>query len=51
MATCATPSYSQVVEPINTKGLGRWHKYRTYFDKALPILEPMMKRWGYTADP
>lgn len=47
----ATPSYSQVVEPINTKGLGRWHKYRTYFDKALPILEPMMKRWGYTADP
>jgi len=45
-----TPSYSQVIEPINTKGLGRWLKYRPYFDKALPILEPMMKRWGYTAD-
>jgi tetratricopeptide (TPR) repeat protein len=46
-----TPSYSQVVEPINTKGLGRWRKYRAHFDKALPILEPMMKRWGYSADP
>ncbi len=47
----ATPSYSQVVEPINTKGLGRWLKYRAHFDRALPILAPMMERWGYTADP
>ena len=45
-----TPSYSQVIEPINTKGLGRWLKYRPYFDRALPILEPIMQRWGYTAD-
>lgn len=46
-----TPSYSQVIEPINKKGLGRWLKYRAYFDKALPILEPMLQRWGYSADP
>jgi tetratricopeptide (TPR) repeat protein len=46
-----TPSYSQVIEPINTKGLGRWLKYRAYFEKALPILEPMLKRWGYSAEP
>jgi hypothetical protein len=44
-----TPSYSQVIEPVNTKGLNRWVKYRPYFEKALPILEPMLKHWGYSA--
>jgi hypothetical protein len=46
-----TPSYSQVIEPVNTKGLNRWVKYRPYFEKALPILEPMLERWGYSANP
>jgi Flp pilus assembly protein TadD len=46
-----TPSYSQVIEPVNTKGLNRWVKYRPYFEKALPILEPMLRHWGYSADP
>lgn len=44
-----TPSYSQVIEPINTKGLNRWHRYRDYFEPALPILEPMLRHWGYSA--
>ena len=44
-----TPSYSQVIEPVNTKGVNRWHRYRKYFDDVLPILEPMLKRWGYEA--
>jgi hypothetical protein len=44
----ATPSYSQVIEPINTKGLNRWHQYREYFEPVLPILEPMLHHWGYT---
>ena len=43
-----TPSYSQVIEPVNTKGLNRWVKYRPYFEKALPILDPMLKHWGYS---
>jgi hypothetical protein len=42
-----TPSYSQVIEPVNTKGINRWHRYRKYFDDVLPILEPMLKRWNY----
>jgi hypothetical protein len=46
-----TPSYSQVIEPVNTKGLNRWVKYRPYFEKALPILEPMLEQWGYSANP
>ncbi len=44
-----TPSYSQVIEPVNTKGINRWHRYRKYFDDVLPILEPMLKRWNYEA--
>ena len=44
-----TPSYSQVIEPLNTKGLNRWHRYRDYFEPVLPILEPMLRHWGYSA--
>ncbi|MGA8277489.1 MAG: sulfotransferase [Rhodanobacteraceae bacterium] len=44
-----TPSYSQVVEPLNKKALGRWQRYREYFEPVLPVLEPLMRRWGYTA--
>jgi tetratricopeptide (TPR) repeat protein len=45
-----TPSYSQVIEPVNRKGLGRWHRYRREFEPLLPILEPMMRHWGYGTD-
>lgn len=46
----ATPSYTQVIEPINTKGIGRWLRYREYFEPVLPILEPMLRHWGYATD-
>lgn len=42
-----TPSYSQVIEPVNRKALGRWHKYREWIAPVLPTLEPMLKHWGY----
>ena len=42
-----TPSYMQVIEPINRKGLGRWQRYREYFDRVLPILQPMLEHWEY----
>jgi Flp pilus assembly protein TadD len=42
-----TPSYSQVIEPLNTKGLNRWLRYRPHFEQALRILGPMLKHWGY----
>lgn len=45
-----TPSYLQVIEPINSKGLGRWQRYREYFAPALPILQPMLEHWGYAAE-
>lgn len=45
----STPSYSQVVEGINRRGLDRWHPYRRYFEPVLPILRPYLERWGYHA--
>jgi len=45
----ATPSYSQVIEPINRKGVNRWHNYRGDFEPLLPILKPMLDHWGYAA--
>jgi hypothetical protein len=47
----ATPSYSQVIEPVNRRAVGRWHKYREYFEPVLPILEPMLRHWGYDTSP
>jgi hypothetical protein len=47
----ATPSYSQVIEPVNRKGLDRWQSYREYFEPVLPILAPMLEHWGYSINP
>ena len=44
-----TPSYAQVVQPLNRDGVGRWQRYRTYFEPVLPILAPIMDYWGYDA--
>jgi tetratricopeptide (TPR) repeat protein len=46
----STPSYSQVVEPINRKSVGRWRHYQRHFAQALPLLMPYVERWGYSAE-
>ncbi|MDC8011310.1 tetratricopeptide repeat-containing sulfotransferase family protein [Tahibacter soli] len=46
-----TPSYSQVVEPVNRKGVGRWTRYRSHFERVLPTLEPYLRRWNYPSNP
>lgn len=46
-----TPSYAQVLQPLNTKALGRWRYYRPYFDAAVMArLEPAISLMGYTLD-
>lgn len=45
----STPSYSQVVEPLNKKAVGRWQRYSEYLAPVIPALEPAMKRWNYEA--
>ena len=47
----ATPSYTQVIEPVNTKAIGRWQRYRDWFQPVLPTLKPMIEHWSYSTDP
>lgn len=46
----ATPSYSQVIEPVNRKGMNRWLRYHKSFEPVLPIVEPMLRHWGYSSE-
>lgn len=45
----ATPSYHQVVEPINRKGVDRWQRYRAHLEPVLPTLQPYLDRWVYAS--
>jgi len=46
----STPSYAQVLEPVNTRSIGRWRHYAGHFgDDVLKTLKPWTDRWGYTA--
>lgn len=44
----STPSYSQVIQPINAKAVDRWRNYQAHFTASLPILMPYLERWGYS---
>ena len=44
----STPSYAQVLEPINSRSVGRWQHYAPQFSGVLPTLTPWLERWGYT---
>jgi tetratricopeptide (TPR) repeat protein len=43
----ATPSYHQVVEPVNKKGVGRWQRYARWMEPAQSALAPYVKQFGY----
>ncbi len=43
-----TPSYTQVVEPVNARAVGRWQQYAAHFTPAvMQHLEPWIARFGY----
>jgi tetratricopeptide (TPR) repeat protein len=44
----STPSYAQVLEPINSRSVGRWQHYAPQFASVLPALMPWIERWGYS---
>ncbi|MCW5699022.1 MAG: sulfotransferase [Rhodospirillales bacterium] len=46
----STPSYHQVVQPIYSRSVGRWHNYRSQFHPVLPLLHPAIQAFGYTTD-
>ncbi len=43
----STPSYAQVIEPVNRRAVGRWKAYQSRFGEALEILKPFLDRWDY----
>lgn len=43
----STPSYDQVIKPINRQAVGRWRHYRKQLEPVLPILLPWAERLGY----
>ncbi|HJR13736.1 MAG TPA: sulfotransferase [Rhodanobacteraceae bacterium] len=45
----ATPSYAQVTQPVNAAAVGRWKNYREQFEPVLPVLQPWLERFGYSA--
>jgi Flp pilus assembly protein TadD len=44
-----TPSYAQVVEPVNRKGIGRWQRYARWLEPAQARLAPFVQQFGYAA--
>lgn len=44
----STPSYSQVIEPVNNRSVGRWKHYERRFGEVMPVLMPWVERWGYS---
>lgn len=44
----STPSYAQVVQPVNKKAVGRWQRYLPWFEQgALATLQPWIDHFGY----
>ncbi|GAB3358951.1 tetratricopeptide repeat-containing sulfotransferase family protein [Lysobacter tyrosinilyticus] len=44
-----TPSYTQVIEKVNAKAVGRWERYRDYFNPAaIAALAPWVRHFGYS---
>ncbi|SER07218.1 Tetratricopeptide repeat-containing protein [Solimonas aquatica] len=47
----STPSYSQVVQPVNTKAVGRWRRYEADMLPLLGELQAHLQRWRYLDEP
>lgn len=46
-----TPSYAQVIQPVNANAIDRWKRYRAHFsDATLATLAPWVDRYGYRLD-
>ncbi len=43
----STPSYSQVVQPVSTKAVGRWRRYEAHMAPVIAEVRPYLQRWAY----
>lgn len=47
----STPSYAEVVKPVNQRAVGRWQRYREWFEgEPLDTLGPWIEQLGYASD-
>jgi tetratricopeptide (TPR) repeat protein len=46
--TISTPSYDQVIQPLNRRASGRWRRYEKQLEPVLPRLLPWAERLGYS---
>jgi tetratricopeptide (TPR) repeat protein len=44
-----TASYAQVGQPLYTRAVARWERYREQMEPVLPVLKPWIERMGYNA--
>lgn len=44
----STPSYTQVMEPVNTRAVERWRPYEQWLEPCKPLLQPYVDRWNYS---
>lgn len=45
-----TASYAQVTEKLYDRSVGRFRPYLKHLEPVIPILEPVMQRYGYRAE-
>ncbi len=43
-----TASYAQVAQPIYSQSAGRWTNFRKHLEPVLPVLEPWVRKFGYS---
>jgi tetratricopeptide (TPR) repeat protein len=43
----ASPTYEAVSQPLYTSAIGRWRNYQQYLEPCLPILDPLVRAFGY----
>jgi hypothetical protein len=45
-----TPSYRRVAGAIDARSAGRWRRYRRELSPVLPVLQPLVRAFGYPED-
>ena len=44
-----TASYAQIGQPLYSRAVARWERYRPQLEPVLPLLQPWIDRLGYAA--
>ena len=46
----ATPSYSDIAQPVYTRASGRWRNYKSQLQPVMGLLQPYIEAFGYDSD-